>query len=108
MPLQVLPSHRGLAIQARDEGIISAVEFYNVTLTTQLDEASWFGAGEPIYVSTADRTEGPEVRIAHVRARLRGRTHSHARTRTRAHRHSFICNHALCPPPNPQERNAGV
>lgn len=67
-------SHRGIALVLRDRGNIEGVVVHNVTIETLLHHPDWWGAAEPIYLSTsrrhADIPTGQirRVTIAQVRA----------------------------------------
>lgn len=47
---------RGLAIQLRDEGAISGIQFTNVTLETEFRDADEPGGAEPIHVTALPRS----------------------------------------------------
>eukprot|EP01095_Lingulamoeba_sp_RSL-Kostka_P016211 TRINITY_DN7842_c0_g1_i1.p1 TRINITY_DN7842_c0_g1~~TRINITY_DN7842_c0_g1_i1.p1 ORF type:complete len:488 (+),score=82.40 TRINITY_DN7842_c0_g1_i1:170-1633(+) len=49
-------SHRGLALQLRDEGNIENVMFSNIEMTTRLYNDLWWGMAEPIYITSVPRT----------------------------------------------------
>lgn len=61
-------SHRGLAIQLRDEGNVDNVIFSNMIVETQHFQPDWWGAAEPIYITAFPRKDGVKVgRIRNVR-----------------------------------------
>lgn len=53
--ITVRPSHRGLAVQLRDSGSIRDVTFRRVQLETRHDDPRWWGAAEPIHISSLPR-----------------------------------------------------
>ncbi|GBG63643.1 hypothetical protein CBR_g38954 [Chara braunii] len=55
--LTVVDSHRGLAIQLRDEGDVVDVEFKNIRMSTQYYHPSWWGRAEPIYITSVPRNK---------------------------------------------------
>lgn len=59
--LQIEGSHRGLAVQLRDEGNVSDVTFEHITLETQLSNSLWWGASEAIYVTAVNRDAATKV-----------------------------------------------
>jgi hypothetical protein len=67
-------SHRGIALVLRDRGNIEDIVMHNVTIETLLYHPDWWGAAEPIYLSTSRRDPGiptgqiRRVSIAQVRA----------------------------------------
>lgn len=59
---QILDSHRGLAIQLRDQGAVSRIHFSDVQLSTVHDRYStWWGAAEPLYAVACARFPGASV-----------------------------------------------
>lgn len=60
-------SHRGLAIQLRDEGNVEHVIASNLVIETCHFEPSWWGAAEPIYITACHRhNDSPLGQIRHV------------------------------------------
>lgn len=56
--LYVHDSNRGLAIQARDGGLISNVTFQRIVINgTRFWPYHWWGDGTPLYISTMLRTD---------------------------------------------------
>lgn len=53
---------RGLAIQLRDKGAISGIQFTNVTLETEFRDADESGGAEPIHVTALPRSTLTKVR----------------------------------------------
>lgn len=69
--IKILPSHRGVAFQLRDEGHVSDVDLRDITMTTELYNASWWGAGEPVAITALPRTH--HTRLGSISGvRLRG------------------------------------
>jgi polygalacturonase len=66
--LYIHDSNRGLAIQARDGGAITNVTFERILINgTRLWPYHWWGAGEPLYISTMLRTtEDPGSTVSGV------------------------------------------
>ena len=59
--LQIVDSHRGLAIQLRDESSMHNVSFDNITISTRYYNQTWWGGAEPIYVVATPRTATTQV-----------------------------------------------
>ncbi|GAB4816175.1 hypothetical protein N2152v2_003221 [Parachlorella kessleri] len=59
--LQIVDSHRGLAIQLRDEGSMHSVSFDNITISTRYYNQTWWGGAEPIYVVATPRTAATQL-----------------------------------------------
>ncbi|GLJ22126.1 hypothetical protein SUGI_0415260 [Cryptomeria japonica] len=53
--ITVVDSHRGLALQIRDEGSVNGATFSNINITTRYYDPSWWGRAEPIYVTACPR-----------------------------------------------------
>lgn len=68
-------SHRGLAIQLRDQGTIENVSFTNCVVETRLFHERYWGRAEPIYVTSVARHDGDpagniqDVRFRNIRCR---------------------------------------
>jgi hypothetical protein len=63
-------SNRGLAIMARDEGIVENLLFSDIIVETRYFHPDWWGNGEPIYVTALPRTpETGAVVVRNVRFR---------------------------------------
>ncbi len=61
-------SNRGLCIQSRDIGDIENVLFSNMTIDTQVQPEKWWGAGEPIHISSLPRNgTAPLGHVRHIR-----------------------------------------
>ena len=71
----VFASHRGLGIQARDQGLVEDVLFSDITVQTRYEAACWWGDATPIYVTAMRREEGAalgcvrDVRFSNIRCR---------------------------------------
>jgi polygalacturonase len=48
-------SNRGICISVRDGGTVEDMVFSDMTVTTELKEAHWWGAAEPVHVSNVPR-----------------------------------------------------
>lgn len=68
-------SHRGLAIQLRDQGSIENVSFEHCVVETRLFHERYWGRAEPIYVTSVARHDGDpagairDVRFRNIRCR---------------------------------------
>ncbi|KAL3680884.1 hypothetical protein R1sor_023840 [Riccia sorocarpa] len=62
--LTIVDSHRGLALQLRDEGSISDVVFSDIVLSTRYYDPSWWGGAEPIYITACPR--GPSTLVGSI------------------------------------------
>lgn len=66
-------SHRGLSVNLGQDAVFENLLFTNITIETQIDDARWWGRGEPIYVSAYPWHEGlgsiRNVRFSHIVAR---------------------------------------
>lgn len=68
-------SHRGLAIQLRDQGAIENVSFEHCVVDTRLFHERYWGRAEPIYVTSVPRHDGDaaghirDVRFRNIRCR---------------------------------------
>lgn len=58
-------SHRGLAIQLRDQGDVEDVRFERIAINTRRFSPDWWGAGEAIHVTALRRNE--QTRVGSVR-----------------------------------------
>ncbi|KFM29354.1 putative polygalacturonase [Auxenochlorella protothecoides] len=56
--LTILPSHRGLAIQLRDEGSVERIAFRDIGLHARHYHPSWWGGGEALHVTAVPRVAG--------------------------------------------------
>uniref|UniRef100_A0A0D6R5Q4 Pectate lyase superfamily protein domain-containing protein n=1 Tax=Araucaria cunninghamii TaxID=56994 RepID=A0A0D6R5Q4_ARACU len=59
--ITVVDSHRGLALQIRDEGNVNGVTFSNINISTRYYDPSWWGRAEPIYVTACPRNPSTVV-----------------------------------------------
>lgn len=57
----VRDSHRGLGIMLRDQGTVENIMFSNITVETRYFHDDWWGAAEPIYVTSMPRERGRPV-----------------------------------------------
>jgi hypothetical protein len=57
LPLSPPVSHRGLGIQQRSGGNIYNVTYRNIEIETRCWTLGWWGAGEPIWISSVARQE---------------------------------------------------
>lgn len=57
----VKTSSRGIAIQMRDEGNVSDIEFRDISLVSRYNSSPWWGRGEAISITAHPRT--PEMRM---------------------------------------------
>jgi hypothetical protein len=62
--LKIYNTHRGLAIQLRDQGDVFNVKFKNITATLHHEELAWWGASEAIYVTALPRFS--EIKVGFV------------------------------------------
>jgi len=53
--ITVIDSHRGLAVQLRDQGSVRNVIFRRVSLDLRYEQFAWWGASEVIYVTATPR-----------------------------------------------------
>jgi hypothetical protein len=61
-------SNRGLSIQIRDGGNVENVSFSHITIETRRFSEEWWGAAEPIYITTLSRQKHiPSGKISHIR-----------------------------------------
>ncbi len=51
-------SNRGLAVQLRDGGDVEDLEFSNIEIGTRRYSPAWWGAGEPVYITSLPRAPG--------------------------------------------------
>ena len=65
--IRIERSNRGVAIQLRDGGDVEDVAFRNIEIQTRLFAPSWWGAGEPVYVTAVPRNgDGGVGRVRNV------------------------------------------
>jgi polygalacturonase len=62
---EVRTSSRGIAIQMRDEGQVSDIEFRDISLVSRYYSSPWWGRGEAISITAHPRT--PEMRMGGLR-----------------------------------------
>ncbi len=64
----IYDSNRGIGVFARDTASIEDVLFSNIIIRNRLHSGHWWGNGEPIHVSSINRTEGMQAgRIRNIR-----------------------------------------
>ena len=62
---EIKTSSRGIAIQMRDEGNVSAIEFRDINLVSRYYSNPWWGRGEAISITAHPRT--PEMKMGSLR-----------------------------------------
>jgi hypothetical protein len=62
---EITTSSRGIAIQMRDEGAVSDIEFSDIRLVSRYNSSPWWGRGEAISVTAHPRT--PEMKMGSLR-----------------------------------------
>ncbi|XP_008795718.2 exopolygalacturonase [Phoenix dactylifera] len=53
--INIVDSHRGLAMQIRDGANVNDIVFSNIKISTRYYDPSWWGRAEPIYITTCPR-----------------------------------------------------
>jgi polygalacturonase len=82
---------RGLCIQLRDEGNVSAIDFRDITFTSRYFSAPWWGRGEAISFTAIPRTPETkvgtihDVRVTNVTGRAENSVRISGSTQSRVH-----------------------
>lgn len=61
--ITIWDSHRGLGIQQRSQGNVYNITFRDITVETRYEPLGWWGAAEPIYVSSMVRAPGLPIGV---------------------------------------------